>query len=221
MISMDMTGEDVAKTGGVVPRRAVARSGRRLGSAVGSALRVGPRQRQGRAAERRSDQRRAPRGLRARRAQDRLGREDEPVRRRQRPHRLRQRRRAVAPRLALHRSLLPHELRHARQDERRRDAQRRRLRRARRRGCSASADSALALSVAELVADAGKARVGARRARRREARRRRQRSRRGEDAGIANRHGVAEVVRRSCPQRLAARRRTTACGFRVESRGAR
>ena len=45
MFSMDMTGEDVDEDRRQVPDRALARSRRGLGSPLGSAHRVGPRQR--------------------------------------------------------------------------------------------------------------------------------------------------------------------------------
>ena len=131
-----MTGEDVKKTGGSFLIERWPDPGRGVGAAVGSAHRVGPAATSAPIAEGRSAQRPASGRVPARRAQDRLGREDESVRRRQRPHGVRQRGHSVRARLALHRSLLPHELRHAGQDERAGDAQRRRGRRRRRRGCS-------------------------------------------------------------------------------------
>ena len=93
MFSLDMTGEDVDEDRRQLSDRALSRSGRGVGSAVGSAQRVGQRQRPRRVAEGRSDQRRAPRrAARASRGKTKLGGEDESVRRRQRSHRVRQRR---------------------------------------------------------------------------------------------------------------------------------
>ena len=61
MFSLDMTGEDVVEDRRQLPRRALSRSRRGVGAAVGSAQRVGQGQRARRFAEGRSDQRRASR----------------------------------------------------------------------------------------------------------------------------------------------------------------
>ena len=106
--------------------RASSGSRRRLGSTLGSALGVGARECPGRTAQRRSDQRPPPCRVPPRCEEDRLGRQDESVRGRQRSHGVWQRRHAVVAELALHRSLLPHELRYAGQDEPGRDEECRR-----------------------------------------------------------------------------------------------
>ena len=109
MFALDMTGEDTRKTGGtfliekqadpsaVWPRPSDPHS--EWGSSAGR--RGFP--------ERQSPERPASRRLPAPRARHRLDRADEPLRRRQRSHRVRERRHSVAPRLALHRPVLPHQ----------------------------------------------------------------------------------------------------------------
>ena len=119
----DRRGRD--EDGRHVSYRAFPGSRGRLGSAMGSAHPVGTRQRQGGEPQRRPDHRRAPGSLPTRREEDWLGRENEPLRRRERSHRVWRRRGSLGSRLALHRPLLPHQLRHAGQDEPCRDEERR------------------------------------------------------------------------------------------------
>ena len=124
MFSMDMTGEDVAKTGGtfliekqadpsaVWPRPSDPHT-------AWGASRVTANGVEGQPAERR-----APGDLPAAREGHRLGREDESVRRGQRPHRVQERWDSVAPELAFHGPLLPHQPGSARQGERARNGER-------------------------------------------------------------------------------------------------
>jgi hypothetical protein len=100
MFSLDMTGEDVAKTGRQLPDRALSRSGSGVGAPVGSAHRVGQGQPARRFAEGRSDQRRALRRRPARGPAQQMDREDESLRGRQRSHGVRASRCSVAARLA-------------------------------------------------------------------------------------------------------------------------
>ncbi len=127
MFSLDMTGEDVAKTGGTFLIEKQPDPSAVWNRPSDPHTEWGSRIRDGGRGQRQPAERRVPCDLSAPGEGRSMGRQDEPLRRRKRSHRVRRRRNSIRPGLALHRSLLPHEPRSPGQNEPGRNDERRDL----------------------------------------------------------------------------------------------